>query len=268
MTDFLSEAEAVAIKAVREAGEIALKHFRKKLSIEFKASNVRNLVTNADKEADAVIRKIILARFPDHSIVTEEAKPQKGNDYVWYVDPIDGTTNYSKGANYFTTSVALTQGNRLLIGVIYNPVFPELYTAISGRGAFMNGKRIRTTKAGSMGESIVCCDFGYEDWKRERILKVMAQLLQANGLRFKGSGTLEMCEVAAGISEAYLNLGSSPWDYSAATLIVREAGGVVTDYDGKHWTLSSKSIVASCTQELHSKLLEKIATAAKKEIGA
>lgn len=263
MSDFLTQAETAAKEAAREAGKLALKYFRKDIAVEVKENNPRNVVTQADKEADSLIRNLLQKKFPDHTIVTEEDKPKKGNEYVWYVDPIDGTTNFSRGSSYFCTSIALAKGSELLVGVIYTPVFSEIYTAIKGKGAFLNGGRIRVAGTTQLGQAVFCCDLGYNSPEREATLNVLKHLQPVvRGFRLKGSGALASCELAAGRSDCHMDAKSTPWDYAAATLIVREAGGKATDLHGKQWKPYSKGYIAS-NGNLHEKLIEELRAAGR-----
>ncbi len=263
MADFLAEAQRVAVAAAKEAGKILIKYQFHGLKISFKEGNVKNLVTNADKEADAVIRGIILKNFPEHGIVSEEDKPVKGNQYTWYVDPLDGTTNYSKGGNYYCVSIALAKGSELLIGVIYNPVTSELYVAIRGRGAFLNSSKISTSSTGSLEQALVCLDLASNEEERKNALETMQKLaLDAKSIRIKGAGALSMCEVATGRADAYIRMGSSAWDYAAGALVLREAGGIVTDLSSIPWEPSSKAVLAAVTESLHSRIIKKLGEAA------
>lgn len=258
MSDFLADAQAVALAAAKEAGEVLLKHFRQNLISEIKSGNIRNIVTNADNESDEVIRKLILKSFPEHGIVSEESSPKPGN-YVWYIDPLDGTTNYSRGNSVFCISIALGKGIDILVGTTYNPLAGEMYSAIKGKGAFLNGKSIKSGTITSLDNAMVCCDFGYENKEREIMLGMFKRLLMGvKSVRFKGSGALTTAEIASGRVDGYVRAGSSPWDYAASTLIIREAGGVVTDFNGKAWQLDSENIVAAATPVLHKELLKAV----------
>ncbi len=264
MSEFLSQAEAVATQAAREAGKLALKYFRHDIAVEVKEGNPRNVVTAADKEADSLIRKLLQEKFPDHSIVTEEDKPKKGSEYVWYVDPIDGTTNFSRGASYFCTSIALAKESELLVGVVYSPVFSELYTAIRGKGAFLNGKRIRVSGTANLSQAVFSCDLGYNSPERESTLKVLRHLEPiVRGFRMKGSGALASCELAAGRADCHMDAKSTPWDYAAAALIVREAGGKATDLQGNEWKPDSKAGYIAGNARFHGKLIDELRAALK-----
>lgn len=259
MADFLAEAQKVAVAAAKEAGKIILGYYETNVKVSTKQGNPRNLVTEADKEADALIRRIILEAFPGHSMVSEENEPKKGNEYVWYVDPLDGTTNYTRHVSYFCVSIALAKGNELLVGVIYNPVTSELYTAKAGRGAFLNGKALKAGNANDLIQSFVCMDFSYDNAERQKAAAVLSRLaMSVKSIRVKGSGALALCEVASGRAEGYVRMGSTPWDYAAGTLIIREAGGAVTDLDGKAWEPESKGVIAASSGKIAEQLLAKV----------
>lgn len=259
MDDFLTEAEAVAITAAREAGKIILNYYETNMEVGTKKGNPRNLVTEADKEADALIRKVILEAFPDHSIVSEENEPKKGNEFFWYIDPLDGTTNYTRHISYFCVSIALAKGNELLVGVIYNPVTSELYMAKAGEGAFLNGKALKTSNARELAQSFVCMDFAYDNAERQKAAAALKRLVMSvKSIRVKGSGALASCEVASGKAEGYVRMGSTPWDYAAGALIIREAGGAVTDLDGKEWEPESKGVIAASSGKIAEQLLAEV----------
>ena len=258
MADFLAEAQRVAVAAAKEAGKILVRRQFQGLKVSFKDGNVRNIVTNADKEADAIIRSTILKNFPEHSIISEEDVPKKGNEYVWYVDPLDGTTNYSKGGSYFCVSIALAKGSKLLLGVIYNPGDSELYTTIRSKGAFLNGTKISTTNTVALEQALVCLDLASDKEERKKALEALEKIaIEVKSVRIKGAGALSMCEVAAGKADVYVRMGSSAWDFSAGTLILREAGGIVTDINNIPWEPNSKTILAAVTESLHGRIIKK-----------
>lgn len=259
MSDFLKEAETVAIKAAKEAGKVLLKHYRQNLTITVKGNNPKDVVTNADMEADKVIGEILATGFPDLRIISEENDVRESaNEPVWYIDPIDGTTNYSRGSGYFCVSIALANGKELLVGVIYDPLASELYSAAKGRGAFLNGKRINVSETSKLQQSMILSDLGYIEEKRQTTLSIIGALRAAKGIRLKGSGALAMCEIASGHAEGYIHIGSKPWDYSAAALILREAGGVVTDLKGADWFPDVTDGIIATNWALAKELLGKV----------
>ncbi len=255
MTDFLAEAEAVAIKAAKEAAKVLMKHFRTELRIETKG-DPRNIVTIADKESDALIRKIILEKFPDHGIISEENKPVQGkSDYVWHIDPLDGTTNYSRGVSYFCVSIALAKGSEIVVGVVYNPVTLALYTAARGKGAFLNGKKLRIAETSIMHEAVICFDFGYAQDKRLQTVEILKRMVGAKSIRINGAAALTLCEIAAGLANAYVHTGGYSWDFAAGALMIHEAGGVVTDSDGKTWQPNVKEGITAGNSAITSQIL-------------
>ncbi len=261
MEDFLAKAQAVAVAAAKEAGKVLMLHFRHQLSIEFKGGSIRNLVTNADRAADSIIQKRIRKAFPGHGIASEESAPTDG-EYVWHIDPLDGTTNYSRGSNQFCVAIGLRRGKQLLVGVVYNPVASELYTAITGRGAFLNGKRIAVSEVPKLNSSIVYCDMGYEDNERKKMLQILNGIaFHVKSIRCRGCGALTTADVAAGRADCYLRAASTPWDYTASTVILREAGGMVTDLKGKGWHPYTVDGIVATNSKIHKDTLKKIAEA-------
>ena len=249
----------IAVTAAKEAGRLLLLHHRKPLRIKIKDNNPRNLVTNADTEADAAIRAVILGSFPCHTILSEESS-HEGREYTWHVDPLDGTTNYSRGGDYFCTSIALAKGRDIILGVIANHLSGETFTAVKGEGAFCNGKKIRPLEIAGLGEAMVCVDSGYSIGRRMHTFELAKAIAGAKAVRMKGSGALSLCEIATGRVDAYLHMGSKAWDYAAGAIIIREAGGIVTDLHGREWLLdTSESVLAAGSKQVHRQFLSAIA---------
>lgn len=253
----LAEAEKVAVEAARKAGAVLLKYYRKDLNVKIKGNNLKDVVTNADIEADKVVRDMLLEKFPETGIVSEESEAKEG-EYTWYIDPLDGTTNYSEGLDFFCTSIALGKGDDIILGVIYAPLKKELYTAVKGKGAFCNGKRIYVSRLNDPAQVVIDLDFGYKMEGREKTLKIISQVMSSRAVRLCGSGALTCAMIAEGIKKAYIHFGTKPWDYSASTLLIREAGGKVTDIEGNPWNVDSKSGIIASKGILHDYLLEKV----------
>src|SRR3989338_11144878 len=173
MDDIAGKALKVAVEAAREAGKILAMRQLQGLKISFKDRRGRSIVTNADMEADSLIRRIILKSFPGHSIISEEDKPVLGNEYKWYIDPLDGTTNYSMGTGYFCVSIALAKGSQPIVGVIYSPALDELFTAVHGKGAFLNGIRIRPNSTANLKRALVSLDVAYLESERKRAVEAL-----------------------------------------------------------------------------------------------
>lgn len=244
-----------AIKAAKEAEKIIMKYFQETLEIERKAD--RTMVTIADKEAEAKIREVILADFPDHEILGEEAGAigDKG-EYIWIVDPIDGTTNFHSHVPIFATSIALYQKGEAVLAVINLPTWGKMITAEKGKGAFVGGKRLAVSKQESLEYSTIALGYGPDLKRREEIGAVFQKLItQTRTGRIYGSKVAQGALVALGEIEAFVSDGGSKWDFAATGLAIREAGGKITDFAGNDWNLDSNHFLAT-NSLIHQPLLD------------
>ena len=241
-----------AVDAVRAAGEIALRRQHSLGAIRFKGK--KDVVTEADIECDRMIRARLEAAFPDHDLLTEEeGELNKGSDYCWYVDPIDGTINYSRGIPLWGVSVGLSHRGRMVCGAIYLPVFDELYTAVAGEGAFLNGEKIRVSDEANLSHAIVSHgDFNVsaDDAERQRLngenfWTRMRTVASVQRVKCLGSSVVEGSYIAAGRLDSYWMVYFKPWDVAVTTLLVSEAGGGDTDLQGNPWTFDSKTLLLS-----------------------
>lgn len=227
-----------AVRMARGAGEIQCAGFRSRdLAIRTK-SNVYDVVTRVDKECEAYIVRSILERYPDHAILGEEDGVQgtAGSDYRWVIDPLDGTTNFSQGLPLFTVSIALQYCGKTVIGAVYAPMLDELYTATAGGGAFLQTasggvQRLVVGRKESLATSVLATGFPYDkdvdpDNNSDNVARIVPHV---RDLRRLGSAAYDLCCVAAGWLDGYWELALHEWDVCAAELIVREAGGVVSD---------------------------------------
>ena len=233
-THLLPEIVAIA----HGAGEIIMRHFAAPIRTTIKSSRI-DIVTAADTEAETYIVKELLERFPDHHIVGEEGggqgAPSASTPYQWFVDPIDGTVNFASKLPHFCTSIALATTDRQpLLGVIYDPTRRELFTAIHGAGAWLNGQPIRVTQTAELIDAVITSGFPYDKHTNsDNNLKEWAAFLtRIRGERRLGSAALDLCYVAAGRLDGYWEKDLKPWDAMAGMLIAREAAGMVTDYQG------------------------------------
>lgn len=222
----------------RQAGEIIMRHFAAPIPTTLKSSRI-DIVTAADQEAEALIVRELLKLFPDHHIVGEEGggqgAPAASAPFHWFVDPIDGTVNFASKFPHFCTSIALATPEREpLLGVVYDPTRNELFTAIHGQGAYVNGRPMRVTQTGELIDAVIASGFPYDKHTNpDNNLKEWSAFLQKiRGERRLGSAALDLCYVAAGRLDGYWEKDLKPYDVMAGLLFVREAGGVVTDYVG------------------------------------
>ncbi len=241
-----------AVDAVRAAGAIALQRQHSLGAVRFKGK--KDVVTEADIECDRLIRARLEAAFPDHDLLTEEEGAlDKGSDYCWYVDPIDGTINYSRGIPLWGVSVGLSHRGRMLCGAIYLPVYDELYTAVAGGGAFLNGEPLRVSAEANLSHAIVSHgDFNVsaDDAERQRLngenfWTRMRTVAAVQRVKCLGSSVVEGAYIAGGRLDGYWMVYFKPWDVAVTTLLVSEAGGRVTDLLGNPWTFESKTLLFS-----------------------
>jgi len=240
-TDVISPAAQIA----REAGALLMEHFRQHVKIEYKGE--ADLVTIADRKSEALIRQRLREHWPSHDILGEEGGLQDtGSDYRWYVDPLDGTTNFAHGFPVFCVSMALEYKGRRIAGVIYDPTRDELFAAEQGGGAFLNDQRIRVSQTANLGECLVATGFpSHKRHKNPNIFFYHQITLRTHGVRRAGSAALDLCCVASGRFDGFWEFNLNPWDTAAGVLIVEEAGGKITDFHGGPFELNSRETLAS-----------------------
>ena len=242
---FLPVMSAIA----REAGALLLPYFHRGLKIEYKGD--ADLVTAADRASEVLIRERIRQQFPSHDVLGEEqGLSDQGGDYRWYVDPLDGTTNFAHGYPVFCVSMALEHRgddqSRRIAGVVYDPTRDELFTAEAGRGAHLNGTAIHVSKAAQLKECLVATGFpSHKRHKNPNIHFYHQITLRTHGVRRAGSAALDLCNVASGRFDGFWEFNLNPWDTAAGALIVEEAGGKVSRFDGSAFELDSRETLAS-----------------------
>lgn len=235
----------------REAGSILMSGFRKKdLEINFKGK--RDLVTEKDLESEKFITEQIINRYPEHTVVAEEGNNYQGNDSLrWYIDPLDGTNNYAHGIPIFAVNLALFDEKQyqVVAACTFDPNRNEMYTASKGQGAFCNNEKIHVSTTGNLGNALLVTGYPYEkdDPASNNTRETSAFMPHIRCLRRFGSAALDLCNVAAGYLDGYWEMGLKPWDMAAGLLIVAEAGGKVTAYNGTAATVHSSAICASNT---------------------
>ncbi len=249
----------VAEKAAREAGVILLENLGKVKEIEFKAKN--SLVTEVDKLSEEIIISNIRSSFPEHAIFAEESgRDSSESEYVWLIDPIDGTTNYAHAYPFFSISIALEINGEVEVGLVYDPVKDEMFTAEKGKGAFLNEESITVSKSHAIEHSHVCTGFMHEvEWMVEANIKHFGNFIRrARAVRRDGSAALDLCYVACGRFDGFWELGLNPWDTAAAVLILKEAGGQVSTFTGDEYSIYEKEILAS-NSIVHEQMIEILA---------
>ncbi len=236
----------VARRAALEAGRYLLQGLNQKKRVAFKGQV--DLVTSFDRKSEEMIYSRLGQAFPDHSFLAEEEIHQeRASDYLWLVDPLDGTTNYAHGLPVFCVSIALAFRNEIILGLVYDPSREELYTATRGQGAYLNGKPIRVSKTRKLGRSLLATGFPYDvRTSQDNNLDHFASFaVRAQAIRRLGSAALDLCYVACGRFDGYWEKKLKPWDLAAGALLVEEAGGRVSNLEGEKFNLSSPHIVAS-----------------------
>jgi myo-inositol-1(or 4)-monophosphatase len=244
----------VASEAARRAGEILKTHFREKAQVKYKGR--ANIVTTVDLKAEDSLKSFLQAEYPDHGIVSEESEPVRGaSSYKWILDPLDGTNNYSFGIPHFCTVIALARGDDVLLGIVYDPLRDEMFHAQKGKGTFLNNSPISVTKKTKVRDSLIGLDLGYVDEKGKRTLNLITSLWpNMYAFRIMGSAALGMAYAASGRLDLYIHLLLYPWELACGHLLVTEAGGTVSDWEGKPVAIGEGSVIAS-NQAIHSDFL-------------
>lgn len=236
----------VAVQAAREAGAILRAEFSRPKTISYKGEV--DLVTESDRRSEAVVIARLREHFPEHSIVAEEGGggAAAGAKYCWQVDPLDGTTNFAHGYPCFAVSIGLLEEGEPIVAAVLNPVSDELFTAVRGQGAFLNGKPMRVSRVERLSESLVCTGFPPRHRRNSANMNYYWEFtLRSHGVRRDGSAALDLCSVACGRFDAFWEFGLNSWDTAAGMLLVTEAGGMVSDLSGGPYRPGGREILAS-----------------------
>ncbi len=253
---FLEERLREAVRLAREAGRILLSRFGGRLDVRHKG--VIDLVTDADRASEDFIVAQLVARFPDHSVMTEESGGHRGSSpYTWVVDPLDGTVNYAHGFPFFSVSIALADHDQPVAGAVHDPVRDETFSAVRGGGAFLNGRPIKVSTVAALTDALLVTGFPYDirSGEETNLDHFAAFAVTGQAIRRVGSAALDLCYVGAGRFDGYWELKLKPWDMAAGVLIAREAGGMVTDFNAADYNIRTTRIVAS-NGLLHPAMLE------------
>ncbi len=248
----------------RQAGDLLCEYYEQRHEVERKSTDI-DLVTEADLAAEALIVETIREQYPDHTILSEEGlgdlqEVVGETEYLWVVDPLDGTVNYAHRFPVWGVSLALAERGRVMVGVIYNPLLDELFWAERGQGAWLNGEAICVSEAQRLKDALLATGFAYKRATLEdnNLAEFNAVMPRVQGVRRAGAAVLDLAYLAAGRLDAYWEMHLQPWDWAAGWLLIEEAGGVVTDLRGEPWALGKDAMAAS-NGPLHQELLDLLA---------
>ncbi len=247
-----------AVRAARNAGNVIVRAMDRLDRVRVEAKGLNDYVSDVDRAAEEEVIGVLRRAYPDHAFLGEEGGQSGDSDSVWIIDPLDGTTNFIHGLPHFAVSIGLQVKGRLEAGVIYDPVRQELFTAARGEGATLDGHRIRVRTQKSIEGRLIGTGFPFRDpaYMETYIGQFRAVAKRAGDLRRAGSAALDLAYVAAGRMDGYWEAGLKPWDLAAGAVIVREAGGVVGDYQGRENYLETGQILAGSPKLFHDLLQE------------
>jgi myo-inositol-1(or 4)-monophosphatase len=253
LQDFLK----TAVTAARRAGDIILKNLGHLSTGDIQSKQESDFVTEVDRLSESVIMQVIREKFPSHSFLAEETLKQEEQDnYRWIIDPLDGTTNYIHGFPMFSVSIALEYKREIIVGVVFDPLRDELFHALKDSGAFLNNNPVQVSDITSLKKSLITTGFPFR--KKDMIdlyLEAFKKIFNnVSDLRRAGSAALDFAYLSSGRSDGFFEIGLSPWDVAAGSLVIKEAGGTITDFGGGGDYLSTGNIVAGNTK-IHAELL-------------
>ncbi len=237
----------IGVRAARRAGEIMVRQINRLESLEVVEKGRNEFVSAVDRAAETAIIEVIRDHYPEHAILGEESGASGDHDYQWIIDPLDGTTNYLHGFPVFSVSIAVAHAGTIEHGVVYDPLRQEIFTASRGQGAHLDGRRIRVSKRIGLKRALLATGFPYRitaDATDAYLAMLRAVLVETAGVRRLGSAALDLCYVAAGRVDGFWELGLQKWDLAAGSLIIREAGGRISDFNGTDAYIDSGNIVA------------------------
>jgi myo-inositol-1(or 4)-monophosphatase len=253
-----SDETQFAIRTAKAAGKILLEGFGRRMRIEQKQRET-DLVTEYDRRSEACILEKIHKTFPDHRFLAEESGlSAAGDSPIWLIDPLDGTTNFAHGLPIFSVSIALREGGRMKLGVVYDPTRKECFWAERGQGAYCNGERLRVSGAAELGKSLLVTGFPYDMWTnpQNNIDHFERFSTRSRGVRRLGSAAIDLAYIAAGRLDGYWEMRLAPWDVAAGGLIAEEAGAKLTAMDGESDYLSDSPSVIAANPVLHAKMAD------------
>ena len=249
----------MAVKAARSAGNIIMRHLNQLDRLTVESKGRKDYVSEVDRMAENEIIRILRAAYPGHGYLAEETGAQTGDEYVWVIDPLDGTTNFLHGFPQFAVSIALKHKDRLEQAVVFDPTRNELFTASRGNGAQLNDRRIRVSRVTDLEYALLGAGFPFRSHQHmEAWINTLREfMLGTSGIRRPGSASLDLAYVACGRYDGFWEFGLSAWDMAGGALLIQEAGGMVTDLSGDQNYLESGNIVAG-NPKIHAEMLRRI----------
>jgi len=255
----------IAIRAARRAGDIMLRQMSRVDDLEVAEKGRNDFVTRVDQMAEAAIIEIIKEHYPEHAILAEESGASGDNPVQWVIDPLDGTTNYLHGFPVFSVSIAVVEEGELQHGVVYDPLRQEIFSASRGQGAQLDGRKIRVSNRTTLNGALIATGFPYRMTEAHMDIyldMLRAVMIETAGVRRPGSAALDLCYLAAGRVDGFWELGLSKWDVAAGALIIREAGGRISDFRGTDKFLDNGNLVAG-TPKVYAALSKLLAPMAR-----
>jgi myo-inositol-1(or 4)-monophosphatase len=255
----------IAIRAARRAGDIMIRQWNRLDRLEVVQKGPNDFVTDVDRSAEAAIIEVIHDHYPEHSIIAEESGRTGDHSVQWIIDPLDGTTNYMHGFPVFCVSIAVMDGGELKHGVVYDPLRQEIFSASRGEGAQLDGRKIRVSQQHTLRGALISTGFPYRSTGAhiDTYLQMLrAVMIESAGVRRPGSAALDLCYLAAGRVDGFWELGLKLWDIAAGALIIREAGGRISDFRGTDDFLANGNVVGG-TPKVYAALSRLLAPMAK-----
>lgn len=249
----------IAVRAARDAARVLMRNYNRLDTLNVTDKGMHDYVSEVDRVAEQAIIDVLRDKYPNHAILGEESGNHPGDDYQWVIDPLDGTTNYLHGFPQFSISIALRHKGRLEVGVIYDPLNEEMFTTSRGSGVQLNDRRLRVSSRKSLDGALLGTGLPYRDFRfTENYLGMLKDLMaDTAGIRRPGSAALDFAYVAAGRLDGFWELGLAEWDFAAGALMVREAGGLVTDISGGERHFETGNVIAG-NIKVHNAILRRI----------
>lgn len=248
------------VKVANMAGEVIREGFGNNFQVDFK-TNETNLVTEIDKKAEDVIVGFVQKEFPNHAILAEESgKKVSDSEYLWVIDPIDGTTNFAHGLPIFSVSIGVQKNGETICGIVYDVMMNRMYQAEKGSGAYLGDQKLNVSSGDNLKQSLLVTGFPYDIRENPRNIKELFSdfMMNSRGIRRLGSAAIDFCYLASGVFDGYWEYALNPWDMAAGILLVQEAGGVVTNFNNEEVNIYSDQILAT-NGKIHNQMLDVIA---------